>query len=256
MNDNPLINVCISVITPCYNSGAYIADAIESVIAQSFVNWEMIIVDDCSSDNSAFIINQYSSKDARIKYFKTDFPSGSPTLPRNIGIKYAKGKYIAFLDSDDIWLPEKLKEQIKFINKPDIAIVFSNYEKINEAGKRAAREIIAPPLVDYYQLLKGNFIGCLTVLYDTDKVGKMYFKNVRHEDCVLWLSILKKGYKAQNTNTVTALYRVGSHSISSNKVKLLLWQWNILRKEEELSFYKAFYYYIHYAIRAFLKSLK
>ena len=112
MNDNPLINVCISVITPCYNSGAYIADAIESVIAQSFVNWEMIIVDDCSSDNSAFIINQYSSKDARIKYFKTDFPSGSPTLPRNIGIKYAKGKYIAFLDSDDIWLPEKLKEQI------------------------------------------------------------------------------------------------------------------------------------------------
>jgi teichuronic acid biosynthesis glycosyltransferase TuaG len=153
-------------------------------------------------------------------------------------------------------LPEKLKEQIKFINKPDIAIVFSNYEKINEAGKRAAREIIAPPLVDYYQLLKGNCIGCLTVLYDTDKVGKMYFKNVRHEDCVLWLSILKKGYKAQNTNTVTALYRVGSHSISSNKVKLLLWQWNILRKEEELSFYKAFYYYIHYAIRAFLKSLK
>ena len=245
----------VSIVVPVYNCEKFIRQTINTVKKQTYNNWELLLVNDCSTDRSKEIIIKELKDDDRIKLLELEKNSGA-AIARNKGIENARGKYIAFLDSDDIWLPEKLKEQIKFINKPDIAIVFSNYEKINEAGKRAAREIIAPPLVDYYQLLKGNCIGCLTVLYDTDKVGKMYFKNVRHEDCVLWLSILKKGYKAQNTNTVTALYRVGSHSISSNKVKLLLWQWNILRKEEELSFYKAFYYYIHYAIRAFLKSLK
>lgn len=248
--------ILVSVIIPCYNSERYIVQSIESVIMQTFQQWEMIIVDDCSTDNSADIIKKYEAKDFRIRYLKTNEPSGSPSIPRNIGIREARGRYIAFLDSDDIWLPKKLEEQLKFIDQPNVAMVFSNFEKVDQAGRRTKRKIIAPSVVDYHLLLRGNCIGCLTVMYDTEKVGKMYFKNVRHEDCALWLSILKKGYKAQNTNSVKALYRVGNHSISSNKMKILSWQWNILRKEEKLPWGRAVFLYIHYAVKALLKAIK
>ena len=246
----------ISIITPCYNSSNYISQTIESVISQTYANWEMIIVDDCSSDNSAQIINEYSQKDNRISYFKTDSPSGSPVVPRNIGIEHAKGRYIAFLDSDDLWLPNKLEEQLKLFDNKNVAIAYSNYEKINEAGERIQRIINAPNKVDYHNLLKSNVIGNLTGIYDTAKVGKIYCQNIRHEDYVLWLSILKKGYIAQNTNTVTALYRVRENSVSSNKLKILSWQWNILRNIENLSLLKAIYYYLIYAIKAFSKAIK
>lgn len=184
---------------------------------------------------------------------KTDKCSGSPAFPRNLGINEAKGRYIAFLDSDDIWLPNKLEDQLKVLVQPEIAIVFSNYEKIGWDSKRYGRKIIAPSIVDYLLLLKGNCIGCLTAMYDTVKVGKVFFKNMGHEDYIMWLSILKKGYQARNTDTVAALYRVGGHSISSNKLKTMLWQWSILRNEEQLPIYKATYYFIYYMVKALKK---
>lgn len=199
----------VSIITPCYNAAPFISQAIESVLAQSFGDWEMIIVDDCSS-----------------------------------------------LDSDDIWLPNKLSDQLKVFEKSEVAIVFSNYEKVSLGGERCGREVIAPCEVDYRLLLKGNCIGCLTAMYDSALTGKIFFKEIGHEDYVCWLSILKQGYKAQNTNTVTALYRVGDHSVSSNKLKAMRWQWNILRNEMDLPVYKAVYYFIHYAIRAFAKAMR
>jgi len=246
----------ISIITPCYNSSNYISQTIDSVRSQTHLNWEMIIVDDCSSDDSSLIIKEYSENDQRIKYLKTDKPSGSPVLPRNIGIEHAKGRYIAFLDSDDIWLPNKLEEQVNLFNDEKVAVVFSNYEKINEEGERNQRFVIAPANVDYKQLLKSNVIGNLTGIYDTNKVGKIYCQNLRHEDYVLWLSILKKGYIAKNTNTITALYRVRKSSVSSNKLKILSWQWNILRNIEKLSLPKSIYYYSNYAVKALLKAIK
>ena len=218
----------VSIITPCYNAASFISQAIESVLAQSFGDWEMIIVDDCSSDDSLSIIQKYARIDSRIRYLRTDKPSGSPTLPRNMGIKEAKGRYIAF----------------------------SNYEKVSLGGERCGREVIAPCEVDYPLLLKGNCIGCLTAMYDSALTGKIFFKEIGHEDYVCWLSILKQGYKAQNTNTVTALYRVSDHSVSSNKLKAMRWQWNILRNEMDLPVYKAVYYFIHYAIRAFAKAMR
>lgn len=199
----------VSIITPCYNAAPFISQAIESVLAQSFGDWEMIIVDDCSS-----------------------------------------------LDSDDIWLPNKLSDQLKVFEKSEVAIVFSNYEKVSLGGERCGREVMAPCEVDYRLLLKGNCIGCLTAMYDSALTGKIFFKEIGHEDYVCWLSILKQGYKAQNTNTVTALYRVGDHSVSSNKLKAMRWQWNILRNEMDLPVYKAVYYFIHYAIRAFAKAMR
>lgn len=246
----------VSVITPCYNSELVIRETIESVIAQTFQDWEMIIVDDCSTDSSAKIILEYCNTDSRIRYLKTEIASGSPALPRNIGIRNATGRYIAFLDSDDFWLPQKLEEQLPLFQNEKIAIVYSDYEKMNMEGKRAGRVIKAPAQTNYKELLNGNVIACLTVIYDTSKVGKVYFPRVGHEDFVIWLSILKKGFCALNTNTVTALYREQNKSLSANKWKAISWTWNIYRNVEYLTFWESCYYFMHYAMRAGLKYFK
>ena len=247
----------VSIITPCYNSEKFLTQTIESVLSQTYQDWEMLIVDDCSTDSSAQIIEKYSKTDSRIKYLKTETRSGSPTQPRNIGIANAKGRYIAFLDSDDLWLPNKLKEQMKvFMSCNDASIVFSYYEKISEDGNRSNRIVKSPPSVTYSDLLYGNVIGCLTGVYDTHKVGKVYMKDCGHEDYIMWLEVLRKGGLAVNTNSVQALYRVRGNSVSSNKLKALNWQWNIYTKVEGISVLKSVWYFLNYACRAFVKSLK
>ena len=252
--NSKLINV--SVITPTYNAQQFLNECIQSVINQSYENWELLIVDDCSSDDSASVIQRHMQQDNRIKYFKTSNPSGSPILPRNIGIEKAQGRYIAFLDSDDVWLSNKLETQLKMFEQyEDMAISFSNYEKMTENGMRNNRLVLAPAIANYKQLLLGNVIGCLTAVYDTAKVGKVFFQNHPHEDYILWLEILKKGYVARNTNTVEAMYRVRKHSVSSNKLKSLTWQWDIYRNVEKLGLLRSSYYFLNYAYRAFKKSI-
>ena len=246
----------VSVIMPVYNAEGFLEESLQSVLAQTHKDWELLVVDDCSSDNSAAIIRQFAERDSRIRYLKTDKPSGSPTLPRNIGIENAKGKYISFLDSDDAWLPTKLERQMAMFEKyDDMAICFSNYEKMAESGERNNRIIRAPERVTYKQLLLGNVIGCLTAVYDTEKVGKVYFPNHSHEDYIMWLSILKQGYFARNTGTVEALYRVREHSVSSNKLKALSWQWDIYRNVEQIGLLKSGYYFAHYAYSALRKAM-
>ena len=241
---------------PCYNSQDFISAAIESVLFQTYPCWELIIIDDCSTDKSREIINSYVEKDSRISVLRTKTPSGSPTVPRNIGIENANGRFIAFLDSDDMWLPEKLYEQIGLFEDNMTAIVFSNYEKMSESGLRNERYVLSSKNASYKALLKGNIIGCLTAIYDTSKVGKMYFPYIQHEDYVLWLAILKQGYIAKNTNTVNAVYRVRNNSISSNKFAALSWQWNIYINIEQTGYIKGVYYFLNYAIRGFLKATK
>lgn len=241
---------------PCYNSGTFIRQAIESVRNQTFEDWELLVVDDGSTDDSADIIKGMEQMDGRIKYLKTNAPSGSPIVPRNIGVKNALGRYIAFLDSDDAWLANKLERQMKMFEQyEDMAICFSNYEKMTEQGERNNRIIKAPSISTYKQLLLSNVIGCLTAVYDTEKVGKVFFQNHSHEDYILWLDILKRGYVARNTNTVEALYRVRENSVSSNKLKTLSWQWDIYRNVEKISLFRSSYYFLNYAYRAFRKSL-
>ena len=250
------MNDLVSIITPCYNSISFIAQAIESVLSQTYHHWEMIVVDDCSTDGSLDIINNYAKSDSRIKIYKTEQPSGSPVLPRNIAIKNAIGKYIAFLDSDDIWLPTKLEEQIQiFKTNPDTVVVFSYYEKISEEGKRSNRIVKSPKSVTYNKLLCGNVIGCLTGIYDTSIVGKVYMKNIGHEDYAMWLNILKHQGIALNTNNVQALYRVRESSVSSNKFTAFRWTWNIYMNIEQLGYFKSFYCFMLYAIKAVMKNL-
>lgn len=246
----------VSIITPLYNSESFIAETIQSVIAQTYNNWEMLIVDDCSTDNSKSIIEDFSKHDDRIKYFKTSSPSGSPTIPRNIGIEMASGRFIAFLDSDDLWNSDKLQLQIPLFNDEKVGIVFSDYEKINEEGQSDKRFIIAPNEVSYKDLLKGNVIACLTVIFDSEKLSKLYFTKQGHEDYVFWLSILKKGYIAKNVGHVLAKYRVRKSSVSSNKFKVIKWYYEIYRKNEKLSIPQTLYYLMIALSKSFFKYVK
>jgi glycosyltransferase involved in cell wall biosynthesis len=246
----------VSIITPNYNGATYIASTIQSVINQTYTNWELIIVDDCSTDNSVDIIEEYIRNDKRIKLYKMHKNNSLPSVPRNFGIEKASGDFIAFLDSDDLWLPDKLQEQIELANKKDAAVVYSYYEKIDHNGVRNNRIIRAPLSVNYKQLLKGDVIGCLTGMYSVNKLGKIYFLHERcGEDYILWLSILKKGYTAYAVPKVLALYRVGHSSISSNKLQTPQRTWKVYRKYEQLSLVKSIFCFIIYAIRGFRKFI-
>ncbi|MFI3270101.1 MAG: glycosyltransferase family 2 protein [Rikenellaceae bacterium] len=255
MNNNTL-SPRVSVITACYNSQHTIRDAIESVQQQSYSNWEMIIVDDCSSDNTCEIINEYIVFDSRVKLIKCDQPSGSPTKPRNIAIENATGRYIAFIDSDDMWHKHKLERQIKLAQESKSPFVFSNYEKMNAKGEVNNRIVEAPAIVTIKDMYYGNPIGCLTALIDRDVFPNFKFKKIGHEDCVAWIEILQRGYKAYNTNSVEAVYRESNNSVSSNKLTILHWQWNIYRHILNFNIFKSLYYYTHYAINGLIKSLK
>jgi glycosyltransferase involved in cell wall biosynthesis len=246
----------VSVIIPNYNCSAFIAQAVESVLSQSFRDWELIIADDRSTDGSAEIARNYAKKDRRIRFLQTPSHSGSPLAPRNLALKYAAGRYIAFLDSDDLWLPRKLEKQIPLFARENTAVVFSDYEKIAENGRRSGRIVRAPPAVNHRRLLKGNCIGNLTAIYDTGKTGKVFFRHPHHEDYVLWLEILEKGFMAENTGTVEALYRVRAGSVSAGKRAAVKWQWDIYRKRLKLSPLSSACFFCSYLVNGVLKYLK
>ena len=250
------MNELVSIITPCYNSAATIRETIRSVIAQSYVNWELLIIDDCSNDDSVKIIMEFMDTDSRIYYLKTEHPSGGPTLPRNVGIQAAKGRFIAFLDSDDIWLPNKLSTQLPLFINDNVAIVYSDYEKISEEGNRTGRIVKSDPYHHYKSLLCGNELGCLTVVYDTQKIGKRYFKFIGHEDYNLWLDILKEGFIAINTNICLALNRIRKGSVSSNKLRVIKWIWHIYRVEQKKTIWLSLYYSLSDLNKSLFKYLK
>ena len=250
------MNELVSIITPTFNSEHFIEESITSVLSQTYSNWELIIVDDKSTDATVSIINSFTLKDSRIILIELQNNSGSATVPRNKAIERAKGRFIAFLDSDDLWLPTKLEEQISLFSDKNTAIVFSNYEKMTETGLLNNRVIKCPKVVNYNQLFYGNVIACLTTVYDKEKVGKVYFEKVGHEDFVLWLKILKKGYIARNTNTVLAIYRVRKNSISSNKYLTIKWIWNIYKNIEHMSYFKSIYYFTCTMLRSTMKYVK
>lgn len=246
----------VSIITPCYNAESYLSHTIESVLNQSFKDWEMIIVDDCSTDNSQQIIERYSAEDSRIKYFKTDTPSGSPSLPRNIGLDNAKGKYIAFLDADDLWYPDKLEKQLKFMETKAYSFVYSDYEKMNYLGDRNNRLIKMPLSSSFWDVLETCTIPCLTVLMTKNIIGNTRFKSIPKEDFAFWLDILKKGVNAYNIGEVLAIYREQQQSRSSNKLNMIKNQWLVLREIEGVKPVVASYFMFQYLFHGFFKFLK
>ena len=246
----------VSVITPCYNAGVTIINTIESVIAQTYTDWEMLIVDDSSSDNSADVIKEYASKDSRIKYLRTEKPSGSPALPRNIGIENAVGKYIAFFDADDVWLPDKLQWQVDFLEKNGYDLVYLFYEKMNWDGVRNNRVVRTRKKSIYKSLLKSNSIPCLTSIVKREAIGETRFKQISQEDFCFWLDILKKGYIAHNLCEVTALYREAKTSRSANKFNMFKGYWNVIRNHQHIKLFPACYYMLTYTILGLTKYLR
>ena len=247
------MNPVISIIMPVFNSSTTIANSVESVLAQTYKKFELIIVDDCSQDDSLLIAKQYAEKDKRIKVIKLDKNSGA-AVARNTAIAEANGRYIAFLDSDDLWLSKKLELQIKFMLSKDIAFSYTAYEKINENGE--VFELMGiPEQVNYTQLLKTCVIGCLTVVYDVDRLGKIYMPiNTKREDFATWLHILKKVDYAYGLTQPLAKYRVYSNQTSGKKVNMAKENWRLYRDLEKLSLLQAVYYFTHYAIRGILRT--
>lgn len=248
--------VNISIITPSFNSEKFIAKTIESVLDQTYKDWEMIIVDDNSTDNSIDLINSYMQKDERIKCSALEKNSG-PAVARNHAVKEAKGRYIAFLDSDDLWTPDKLSKQISFMQEHDIALSYTGYYQIEEKSGEVIEQIHVPKKVDYSELLKQNIIGCLTAIYDTEKIGKVYMPNIRkRQDFGLWLKILKRVPYAYGIDEPLAYYRVRTTSVSSNKIHASKYNWKLYREVEKLPIHKAIYYFGWYTYRSILKYKK
>lgn len=246
----------ISIITPCYNSASFIVQAMDSVLAQTFEDWEMLIADDCSTDDSAAIVQEYARQDSRIRYYRTDSPSGGPSIPRNIGLEHARGEYIAFLDSDDLWLPEKLKEQLSFLVTHKLDFVYSDYEKITWKGERKNRVIHARAVSSFWDTIESNDIPCLTVLIRSSVIGNTRFKHIPKEDYVFWLDILRQGYKAYNTGKIHALYREAKNSRSANKFKMFMQQWYVLRQIEGVKKIPAAYFLLIFSCKGLFKFLK
>jgi teichuronic acid biosynthesis glycosyltransferase TuaG len=243
----------VSIITPLFNAEKFIEDTIQSVLNQTYENWEMLIVDDGSTDNGLELAQKHAQRDSRIKVIQLGQNHG-PAKTRNKAIEMATGRFIAFLDSDDLWEAEKLTTQIEFMLLHNHAFTYTAYYKMSEDGV-VGNILNVPDKIDYNSLLNTCPIGCLTVIYDTDKLGKMYMPNIKkRQDYGLWLSILKKIPYAYGINEPLAKYRVRNDSISGNKLNAAKYQWKIYREVEKLSLLKSIQCFSTYFFFGVLKT--
>ena len=243
----------VSIIIPVYNAEKFIGETIESVISQTYTDWEMLILNDRSTDSSYEIIQKYAQKDKRIKAIDSEKNIGV-VEGRNRLISEANGEYIAFLDADDYWKEDKLEKQIEFMKKKDAAISCTEYTRVTEEGK-PINEIKIKEEITYRDLLKNNYLGCLTVVYNAEKLGKRYFKERdKNEDYVLWLEIIKDTVKIYGLKENLAFYRVLDKSRSSNKIDAAKVRWRIYRDVEKLSLFQSVYYFMNYVIIALKKT--
>ena len=238
---------------PCRNAGKWLSNSITSVLRQSFSNLELLIIDDASTDNSCELIRAFQTTDSRIKLIELPKHSGA-AIARNTGLEISKGRYITFLDADDIWLKTKVEEQLHFIQKNKFSFIFSAYEIINERDE-SVREIGVPGKINYKELLKTCAIGCLTVMYDSTCFGKVKMPLIqRRQDFGFWLLLLTNTEFAYGMNKVLARYRVHENSLSNNKITSSFYTWKLFRFTEKLPILQCFYYFSHYAIRGLLRN--
>lgn len=245
----------ISIITPCYNSADFISDTIQSVVNQSYNNWELILIDDNSKDETCAIIKKFTAKYNNIQLIKLDKNAGVSNA-RNLGLAAAKGKYVAFLDSDDIWLNNKLKIQVNFMEKNSLVMCFGSYKRINESGSIISGKITVPKMVNYGKLLSHNVIIFSSSMVLKRALVNISFKKLGHEDWVFWLDLFKNKINGYGINEELVHYRVRKNSISSNKFKAIGFTWNIFRQSEKLGFLKSIYHFGRYAFLTVVKQFK
>ena len=247
----------VSIITPMYNGGKYIGETIESVLAQTYEMWEMIVIDDGSKDNGPDIVRSYVEKDPRISLLTQ--PNGGSAVARNNGIKHANGQYIALLDSDDIWAPEFLQSQISLMREKNAIVVHSSYKRINEKSEEILSPYKAKEVVTYKHMQMTNHIACLTGLYDSSKYGKVYLKEElksTRDDYAYWLDIVKLAGVAYGNPKVLASYRVMSSSTTGKKKKLIKSQFYFYYKYQRLGLLRSLLYTLYWGILGVLKFAK
>jgi teichuronic acid biosynthesis glycosyltransferase TuaG len=244
----------VSIIMPSYNSERYIRKSIDSVLNQTYKNWELIIIDDCSPDGSLSMIREYCNMDSRVKLIVNEKNLGVAES-RNRGMKAAQFSYIAFLDSDDLWHERKLEVQTTFMQENKAAISFTKYYRINDVDLPIGMVNKIPESVSYYDLLKGNVIAMSTSMIDSRVVEKVNFKKIGHEDYFFWLKILKNGVSAKGINDKLVYYRVHSTSLSSNKFKAVTYTWHIYRNLLKLNLFECMYYFFIHEFKAVIKRL-
>lgn len=246
-------NILVSIVMPAYNSEKTIKDSIESVLKQTYHNFELIIIDDCSCDNTSIIIKELQKIDKRIIYIKNDTNIGVGKS-RNVGIKQSKGEWIAFLDSDDLWKNNKLEEQVIFLNdNPKVSFLYTASSFIDYKGKEMNYILNVPKKIKYKELLRQNLISCSSVLIKSNiiKNYEMPSGNI-HEDFAMWLMILKDVEYAYGINSPLLVYRLHSNSKSANKFKAAIMNWNTY-KFIGLNVVERFYYMLIYIYKGINK---
>jgi len=245
----------ISIIMPCYNSAHYVVQSIESVMMQTYGNWELLITDDGSTDNSVEIIRNYCNKDNRINLLVSDKNQGIAKT-RNLSIARANGRFVAFLDSDDLWLPEKLERQVGFMLDNEYGFTYTSYKLIDYQGVDKNKIIRTAGVLDYKKYSRNTIIGCGTVMLDREIVGDFAMPVFdTSEDMALWLNILRKGFKAYPIEEVLHKYRVKKNSASSKKIKAAGDVWRVYRENERMSWLKAACCFSCYAFNAIKKRI-
>lgn len=237
---------------PVYNAERFIEESVVSVINQTYRDWELIVVDDGSTDGTVLKLQQIEQAEPRLRVFTLPINSGSPAYPRNAGIEKARGRYIAFIDGDDRWLPKKLEYQVATMELYGNDISCTSYYVINTYGERIGHFEV--PSVNHFEhLLSHNTMGCLTVMYDCEKLGKQYFPKCGHEDFALWLEITRSGIPVHGIQKYLAEYRLRTGAVSSNKAKLLSFFWHIYRRRMGFGFLRSIWFCFLYGVRAYNK---
>lgn len=225
------MNNLVSIIMPSYNTGRFISETIESVLVQTYSNWELIIVDDCSTDNTDEVVKNYLSDD-RIHYIKNEINSGA-AVSRNRALREANGKWIAFLDSDDLWEPDKLNKQIAFMENNDYHFSYTNYIEIDEESSPNGKRVTGPKRITKHGMYNYCWMGCLTVMYDAEVVGLIQIEDIKkNNDYAMWLKVCKKE-NCYLFDEILARYRKRSGSISNHGyMKLIKWHYKLYREAE------------------------
>ena len=245
----------VSIVVPVYNAERFLDDTINSVLNQTYTNWELILVNDCSKDNSKKVYEKYKS-DKRIIWYDQK-QNGGAAIARNKGIDLSKGKYLCFLDADDLWDKEKIEKQVKFMKSNNFIFTFTGYEFANENGNPNGKKVYVPIKINYEKALKNTIIWTCTVMFDMSAFTKndIYMPNVKSEDTACWWKVLKKTNYAYGLNEILSYYRRSSGTLSSNKIEAIKRIWNLYRNQEKINIIKSIYYFVNYAVRAVLRRI-
>ena len=242
----------VSIITPAFRAASFIGETIKSVIAQTYPNWEMLIAEDCSPDDTREVIRQWALVEPRVRLVAME-RNGGPALARNAALELAEGRWIAFLDSDDLWLPDKLERTIAQAQAHQAALVFTGFRRLSADGSTTGRYVSVPSTLSYRQLLGNTAIATSTVLLDRNVVGEVRMKKTYYDDFDCWLQILKRGHLAFGLDDDLMRYRVMNQSVSRNKRRSALHVWRAYRDIEKLNLPLSLWYFSRYAIRGLLK---